>query len=39
MDELSNPSQINEAEHFLDGRQEGNLTDSEMNTIVCQAGG
>ena len=25
----------NEAEHFLGGKQEGGLTDSEMNTIVC----
>ncbi len=35
MNTLSNPSQINEAGHFLGGKQEGGLTDSEMNTIVC----
>ena len=34
VDELSNPSRIGDAEKFLGGRSEGDLADSELNTIV-----
>ena len=32
--ECSNPSRVNDAEHFLGGRKEGEIADSKMNTIV-----
>ena len=34
VDELSNPSRVADAEEFLGGRAEGELADSELNTIV-----
>ena len=34
VDELSNPSRVADAEEFLGGRSEGELADSELNTIV-----
>ncbi len=32
--ECSNPSRVNDAEHFLGGRKEDEIADSEMNTVV-----
>jgi len=37
VDQLSNPSRVNDAKHFLGGKQAGDLADSQMNTIVYQA--
>ena len=34
VDELSSPSRLGDAEKFLGGRSEGDLADSELNTIV-----
>ena len=34
VDELSNPSRVADAQEFLGGRSEGELADSELNTIV-----
>ena len=34
VDALSNPSRVADAEEFLGGRAEGELADSELNTIV-----
>jgi hypothetical protein len=34
VDECSNPSRVNDAEHFLGGRKAGDVADSEMNTVV-----
>jgi len=34
VDQLSNPSRVNDAKHFLGGKQAGDLADSPLNTIV-----
>lgn len=39
VDELSNPSRVADAEEFLGGRSEGDLADSELNTIVFSDNG
>jgi len=36
VDALSNPSRVNDAKHFLGGRREGELANSELNTVVYQ---
>jgi len=37
VDQLSNPSRVNDAKHFLGDKQSGDLADSPMNTVVYQA--
>ena len=34
VDELSNPSRVGDAEHFLGGRHTGEVADSDLNTVV-----
>jgi len=37
VDQLSNPSRINDVKCFLEGKLSGDLADSPMNTIVYNA--
>ncbi len=37
VDQLSNPSRVNDAKYFLEGKLSGDLADSPMNVIVYNA--